>query len=499
MKTQYDTVIIGAGIAGLSCALSCDSHQNILLVSENAPPKSGSTPYAQGGIAYSPPDDAHIQSHIQDTITAGAGLCDTAVVRDFIEKSNNAIHWLQSQNIQFDTTVDGALETCIEGGHKHPRIIHINGDATGAGITKGLFQRVQRAPNITFIIGALTALYVNNTNAIRGVGVNNTPYTCAAVVFATGGASGLFADRTATAQTSTAFKLALDAGAVACDLEFFQYHPTALDIPTPAQGNIPQNNGRLPLISEAIRGHGGILTVDNTPLDTGHPDGSLAPRDVVSRAVFSTRKQGKTVILNTTSIKDFSDLFPTVTKSCHQYNIDIRHIPIRTAVHYQMGGIKTDTNGITGVDGLFVIGEASASGFHGANRLASNSLLEACVMGRNCAGVLNTHHRPTPDAPIGTTTTCICAQPDTHISHIQSLNSTALGIIRDADSLVRTIRILRTLPQSPNVVASQMCMLFALYRKESIGAHTRADYPNTKILPRQHMDLRTFHMEIKHI
>ena len=495
MTTQYDTIIVGAGIAGLSCALSCDTQQNILLISENAPPKSGSTPYAQGGIAFSQPDTACIQSHIHDTMTAGAGLCDAAVVSDFIHKSYDAIQWLQSHCIHFDTTADGSLDRCIEGGHKHPRIIHIGGDATGAGITNGLFQQVQNSPHITFMIGNLSALYTDSNNTVCGVGIDGTKYLCAAVVFATGGASGLFSDRTATAQTSTAFKLAMDAGAVACDLEFFQYHPTALDISTPMRGNIPQNHGRLPLISEAVRGHGGILTVDNAPLDTGHPDGSLAPRDVVSRAVFCARQQGKTVVLDTTNIDNFTDLFPTVTRSCRQYSIDIRYIPIRPAMHYQMGGINTDVNGGTGVDGLFVIGEAAASGLHGANRLASNSLLEACIMGRNCAAYINNHallQSPAASAA----PTCIPVHADTHIALVQALNSTALGIVRYHNSLVDAIHTLRTYPQAPNVVASQMCMLFALKRTESIGAHYRKDCPETKHMPRHRMDLNTYATEI---
>lgn len=494
---HFDTIIIGAGIAGLSCALSCDVGQKILLISEHLPKKSGSTPYAQGGIAFSEACEASVQSHMSDTITAGAGLCDSAVVESVVRASKGAIDWLQAQGICFDTNPDnppdnpdGTLSKGIEGGHNQPRIIHIGGDATGAGITKGLFQQVCIRDNITFQIGTLNALHTDAHNAVCGVTVNDILYQAQCIVLATGGASGLFKHRTATAQSCTAFQLALGCGAVASDLEFFQYHPTALDV---SQAKTPQKTERLPLISEAVRGHGGILKVQDSPLDTHHPKGSLAPRDVVSRAVFAARQNGHTVFLDTTAIENFAKLFPTVYACCQLYGIDTNFIPVRTAVHYQMGGIATDISGHTGISGLFVIGEAAATGVHGANRLASNSLLEACVMGINCANAVS--KTPAPSS----IKHCIQGGIDSHISTVWRLNAQALGMIRTADSLLNGIKQLQQLPKSPNVVTATMCMLFALKRQESIGAHYRRDYPHTIFMPRQYMDLKTYKTEIRNM
>lgn len=490
METQYDIIIIGSGIAGLSCALSCDTGASVLIASQNDPMESGSSPFAQGGIAFSENIPTSIHAHINDTLNAGAGLCDKDVVSTVIEKSHKAIDWLQSQGVIFDTTSDGTMEKCREAVHSESRIVHIGGDATGIGVVRTLCNTLKQRDNITFMVGGISALYQDNDATICGVDIDGTQFTCHAVIFATGGASGLFSDRTAPAQNSTAFKLAMDAGAMASDMEFFQYHPTALDLPDEIKPKVQ----RLPLISEAVRGHGAVLCVGKSELHIPHPDASLAPRDVVSRAVFHARENGKHVYLDTSSIRQFSTLFPTIANICKHYDINYRKIPVRTAVHYQIGGIKTSLDGDTGVCGLYVIGEAAATGLHGANRLASNSLLEACIMGMECATTLR--HR---NMHAGTPRKRIHAHYDTAQSLVQTLNTRSLGIVRSHDTLRDAIHTLNALPQAPNVVASQMCAVFALNRTESIGAHYRSDYPETKTLARQNMTLRDFRNHLQHI
>ncbi|MGB1361433.1 MAG: FAD-binding protein, partial [Alphaproteobacteria bacterium] len=348
---ECDVVIVGTGIAGLSCALSFDQHTNIIIVSDNLPGKSGSTMFAQGGIAFSENNDESINNHICDTVNAGAGMCDENVVNHFIRNSSETINWLQEQGIIFDTNNDGNMSKGREGGHTDSRIAHIGGDATGKGIIEALFKKVSSQDNITFIKGEISALLQDDNNVVCGIETQGFTINTSSVVLATGGGCGIFSSRTAPAQPLSAFELAMQAGSEATDMEFFQYHPTALDLPVEITAQIP----RLPLISEAIRGAGAKLIVGkDEKLEINHPMNELAPRDVVSRAVFKTRQTGKRVYLDTSSIEKFSTRFPTIANICKQYDVNYNKIPIRTAVHYQIGGIKTDVNGATCVDGLYV-------------------------------------------------------------------------------------------------------------------------------------------------
>ncbi len=488
---ECDVVIVGAGIAGLSAALSFNDSTRITIIVDNPPPHAGSTPFAQGGVAFSQENDESIQLHIQDTISAGAGLCNHASVASFIEKSAAAHNWLETNGVLFDRNIDGSIQQGLEAAHSINRIAHIGGDTTGKVLSTTLFQQVQNRNNIQIKIAELRGLLLDDNGRACGVEAGDINVEADTVILATGGASGLFSSRTAPSQPSTAFMLAMHAGANASDLEFFQHHPTALDLPNEITNTID----RIPLISEAVRGQGAILTTGNkTPLSINHPDTSLAPRDVVSRAVFYARQKGMRVYLDTECISDFDKKFPSITEICNQYNVDTKKIPIRNAMHYQIGGVDTAVDGKTSVDGLYVIGEASCTGLHGANRLASNSLLEAPIMGRLSAKNISASNEGRSK-----TKNRIRLGRDMARVFSRDLNDRVLGIVRNHDSLKDSLLTLSTMPQSPNIVASQMCTLWALLRRESIGTHYRSDFPEKKLYPRRTMNLEQFRQELKQV
>lgn len=492
MKKYFcDVVIVGAGIAGLSAALAFDENAHIGLIAEDTP--SGSTPYAQGGIAFAEEEEATIDSHIRDTIVAGAGLCDESVVKTFIKDSRKTVAWLQNNGVFFAVNRHGNIDKQREAAHSVSRIAHAKGDSTGIVISQSLYERVQQKNNITCFFSVLHTLIVDTNGRACGIETGKHCIIAKSVIFATGGTSSIFGARTAPSQPNTAaFQLALRAGALACDMEFFQHHPTALDVLA------SHTNGQqhLPLISESVRGHGAkLMTSKDRPLAIDHPSGSLAPRDVVGRAVFKARQQGLTVYLDTRDIADFEKKFPTVTRYCKAHSIDRTHIPVRTAVHYQIGGIKSNIDGVTAVEGLYVIGEAAATGLHGANRLASNALLEAAVMGRRAAKSIERG----PWRAVGRKKSSFTVMPTAMRADVHAVNDSALGIVRCASSLLEALFKFSKMPQCPNIVTSEIAMLFALFRKESIGCHYRSDYPQKKAYGRRSMNLQRFEQEIKQI
>ncbi|MGB6920115.1 MAG: L-aspartate oxidase, partial [Methylovirgula sp.] len=374
------TVIVGGGIAGLMTALSLAPAPCVLLSKAPLGAETSSI-LAQGGIAASVGPDDDPALHIADTLAAGDGLCVGPVVERIIRAAPAAIEGLERFGVRFDRGPDGTLLLGLEAAHRRKRIVHAGGDSTGREITRALTQAVRASASITVIEGLAARRLVVEDGAITGLLVyglgGSSLLRTSRIVLATGGVGGLFMHGTnPVGSFGQGLALAARAGAALADLEFVQFHPTALDAP----------GFRLALISEAVRGEGAILVdEEGTRFMADTPRAELAPRDVVARAVWRHMNEGHRIFLDTRRARnlDFAARFPAVTALCRTAGIDpVREpIPVRPAAHYHMGGIKVDIEGHTSIDGLWACGEAACTGLHGANRLASNSLLEAVVTG----------------------------------------------------------------------------------------------------------------------
>ncbi len=419
-----DVLIVGSGIAGLGLAQALSHHGLRVEVVTKAMLRNGSTRWAQGGVATAggPGDDP--EEHLTDTLVAGAGLCDADAVRILVEDGPNAVNGLLASGAAFDRTADGALSYTLEGGHSKARIVHAGGDATGLEIQRTLENAVTAADDIgvwerTFLLDLLTTADAEAPGGRRVTGARVSRWTgsshsdasheigelhARATVLATGGYGQVYA-KTSNPWVSTGDGLAaaLRAGVAAADLEFVQFHPTVL-----ALANTTDDAGRQMLVSEAVRGEGAVLVdAEGTRVMAGrHPQEDLAPRDVVAAAIaarmaeldvdhlyLDARHLGRERLLRR---------FPNIVEGCRKAGVDpvSDPIPVAPAAHYACGGIRSDMSGRTSMRGLYVLGEAACTGVHGANRLASNSLLEAMVVARRLARLLLTEPPPrrTPDA-----------------------------------------------------------------------------------------------------
>jgi len=384
-----NVVVVGSGIAGLTAALRAHEAGHRVTIATKGVLGDGCTGLAQGGVAgiYGPGDSA--AQHAADTMDAGAGLSDPAAVRVLVTEGAERIAELIARGVAFDRTTDGALELGREAAHQHARIVHAGGDATGAAISAALIAAVGKT-SIAVVERALLTDLLLTSGAARGVRllIDGTPTELAAdaVILATGGAGHLYAHTTnPDGATGDGIAVALRAGAAVADLEFVQFHPTVLAA------------GPAFLISEAVRGEGATLIDDDGRRFTfdSHPDGELAPRDVVSRAIARrAAAQGAPVRLDATGLgaAALSRRFPTIDRVTRERGFDWSRepIPVTPAAHYLMGGVVTDLDGRTTVPGLFAVGEVARTGVHGANRLASNSLLEGAVFGARAAVALTT-------------------------------------------------------------------------------------------------------------
>ncbi|MEV5497589.1 L-aspartate oxidase [Nonomuraea fuscirosea] len=498
---EADLVVVGSGIAGLTVALryaELEPAAKVLVVTKDVL-SSGSTRWAQGGIAAVLDPEDTPDEHLSDTLLAGVGLCDVRAVRTLVTEGPGALRRLMARGARFDRTAGGELQLTREGGHRRRRIVHAGGDATGAEVQRALVEAV-RAGSIEVIEHALVldllkdakgrargvTLHVMGEGARDGVGAVHAR----AVVLATGGMGQVYAATTnPVVSTGDGVALALRAGAVVRDLEFVQFHPTVLWL---GEGS----TGQQPLISEAVRGEGAFL-IDHEGrrfMIGTHELGDLAPRDVVAKAIMRTmRASGRDhVFLDGRHFgrEKWESRFPTIYAVCREHGIDpvTEPIPVSPAAHYASGGVRTDLHGRTSIEGLYACGEVACTGVHGANRLASNSLLEGLVFAERIAADVH-ERRPAPGEPVPGVAAEGLIDPRVR-ARIQAHMSTGASVLRSRESLVATAGALRDARWTPVAVpacteaweATNLLTVAtvltgaAAARLETRGSHWREDH-----------------------
>ncbi|MEW6254780.1 MAG: L-aspartate oxidase [Pseudomonadota bacterium] len=477
-------IVVGAGLAGIACAL----HLAPLPVVLVAPPGAGqaASALAQGGIAAAVGGDDDPALHARDTLAAGAGLCDPETVARVTGAAPAMLDQLRAWGVPFDRDGEGGLALGLEAAHSRARILHAGGDATGRHVLSTLLDRLSGAAHVTRYAGTGHRLALRD-GRVTGLWCVDEAGTVRllrgrAVVLATGGLGALYASTSnPPGARGTGLALAARAGAVLRDMELVQFHPTALDV-----GTWP-----LPLVTEALRGAGARLVDERGAfLMATTPGGDLAPRDVVARAVHQEVAHGRRVFLDARAarVQNLPSRFPTVHALCLRHGIDPQRslIPVRPAAHYHMGGIKVDGRGRSSVPGLYACGEAAATGLHGANRLASNSLLEALVFARWIADDV----RATPATALPLPEPMAPPLPPELGSLWDggALMDRHAGVAREADGLRTLLNVM--LPRAETCDAALVAAFLArgaLLREESRGGHMRRDFPRPAA-PR-HLDL----------
>lgn len=527
MSTPVHAIVVGSGIAGLTVALHAVEHGcRVTLVTKDVL-EHANTRYAQGGIAGVMFADDRLEDHVHDTLVAGAGLSDEAAVRVLVDEGPARIRELIALGVAFDRGSDGEFVKGLEAAHSYPRILHSGGDATGTAIEKALVARL-RSSDVRVIEHAFLIDLVVDAGRVTGVDLligdvaasAHAPHVAGrrerveadAVVLATGGAGELYAHTTnPTVATGDGIAAALRAGADVTDLEFFQFHPTVL----PGAESGPAT-GEAFLVSEAVRGEGATLIDEDGRRFAfdAHPDGELAPRDVVARAIARQMEaqDGRPVFLDARHLRDTPEetaaflarRFPTIDRSVRDRGLDWARepIPVTPAAHYLMGGITTDLDGRSTLPGLYAVGEVARTGVHGANRLASNSLLEGAVFGARAgdaiaedaaSGVWPSAAPPAPSssssAPSPTAGVPAPSQPFSRAA-LQRLLWDDAGLVRDGAGLRHAANVIaewRRDHRSPLtesefedenlLLVGEQLVAAALRREHSVGAHFRSDEP----------------------
>ncbi|OGO06435.1 MAG: L-aspartate oxidase [Chloroflexi bacterium RBG_13_57_8] len=498
---KYDYIVVGSGIGGLYTALLANEHGSVLIITKGSIDDCN-TKYAQGGIAAAIGKGDSPELHLQDTINAGAGLNDEEAVNILVREAPVRIADMVGYRVPFDT-VNGEIALTMEAAHSLPRILHAGGDATGEHVELALSQQV-RSCGIQVLENFLATEILLEKGKVAGIRALDCrtgtieEFACDYLVLATGGAGQLFKYNTNSGiATGDGIALAFHAGAEIADMEFFQFHPTALRMP-----------GVLPfLISEAVRGEGGVLRNAEGKQFMGeyHEKADLAPRDIVARSLVYEMKKTATdrVYLDVTHLPPhtITTRFPHIYRFCLDRGLDITEemIPVAPAAHYMIGGVKTNSWGETNVPGLFADGEVACTGVHGANRLASNSLLEAIVFSKRIIERTRNRSREkmTGEKVKDIYTSLgerppLKAAPAAGLAALQQLHWDKAGIIRDKEGLTRAAGILASWQQAirpptdqPShefnnlVLTGRLVVEAALIREESRGAHYRTDFPQT--------------------
>ena len=512
--SEYSAVIVGSGAAGLYAALKISSQislpDGILLITKSELGNSNSM-YAQGGIVgvlHQNPFDS-VNSHVADTLNSGAGLTEEKVANYISAESDNVINDLISYGVNFDKDSNGNINYTLEAAHSFRRILHVGGDSTGKGIVEALKKRVLEDSNIIVSENSMAVeILINEQKEAKGILYYNALTNeheiayASAIILATGGVGQLYSYTTnPEGATGDGIDLAYNCGAEIQDMEFIQFHPTALAV----------DSGRF-LISEAVRGEGAVL-VNNQGVEfmkSYHDKRELAPRDIVTRAIYNEMKKNnsKNMFLNA-SIIDRAKLmmrFPTIIGKCKEKGFDLTKspIPVAPAAHYCMGGIKATVEGKTNIKGLYAIGEVASTGFHGANRLASNSLLECVVCAYELADYLSFTNLIPPkliDKNILDTIN-LYTLPINDITYdipelknkLRNIMWDKVGIIRDGQGLLKALEEITLLKNNFQrnrkclnkdeyeyrnmLTTAELIVRSAISRKESRGAHSRSDCPN---------------------